>query len=96
MSRTTNVMVGFLAGAAAGMLAGVLLAPDKGSGTRKKIKNKMQDVTGNIAATISDQIDFLEDQIKSLRKNAEREGKKIKSAAVNAEEKIKSGPEPLT
>lgn len=32
-------MWGFLAGAAAGTVAGILLAPDKGSATRTNIKN---------------------------------------------------------
>ena len=36
-SGTRNALLGFIAGAAAGLLAGVLIAPDKGEETRKKM-----------------------------------------------------------
>ena len=34
---TRNALLGFIAGAAAGTLAGILIAPEKGAETRKKI-----------------------------------------------------------
>lgn len=40
---TGKILVGVLAGLAAGTLLGVLFAPDKGSETRKKISNKSSD-----------------------------------------------------
>ena len=41
--KTSQVVTGILAGAAAGALIGVLYAPDKGSNTRKKIMQKGSD-----------------------------------------------------
>ncbi|MFN0047520.1 MAG: YtxH domain-containing protein [Cytophagales bacterium] len=38
--KTGNVVLGILAGFSAGALAGILLAPDKGSNTRRKIVEK--------------------------------------------------------
>lgn len=39
MSKATrNALLGFVAGAAAGALAGVLLAPEKGAKTRRKFR----------------------------------------------------------
>lgn len=38
-----NVLTGMVLGAVAGFLAGVLIAPDKGKNTRKKIKRKAED-----------------------------------------------------
>ena len=43
---TGKVLLGVLAGAAAGALLGVLLAPDKGSETRKKILEKGDEYAG--------------------------------------------------
>jgi gas vesicle protein len=37
MNKTTEIAVAFAAGAAAGLIAGILLAPGKGADTRKRI-----------------------------------------------------------
>jgi gas vesicle protein len=43
-----NVAIGAVAGVAAGALLGVLLAPDKGSETRKKISAKSKDTANSL------------------------------------------------
>lgn len=40
--KNSNVLLGILGGVAAGAIAGILLAPDKGSKTRKKLNKKPQ------------------------------------------------------
>jgi gas vesicle protein len=45
MKSGIKVLAAFLAGAAAGATIGLLLAPDKGSETRKKIKEKISDLS---------------------------------------------------
>jgi gas vesicle protein len=40
MNNAGRVLLGFVAGAAAGAIAGVLMAPDSGDNTRKKIADK--------------------------------------------------------
>lgn len=45
---TGKVLLGVLAGAAAGALLGVLLAPDKGSETRKKIAKTGEDYADSL------------------------------------------------
>jgi len=48
MNTTGKVIIGLLAGAAAGAILGVLFAPDKGSETRRKIAEKSKDVKDDI------------------------------------------------
>lgn len=43
MNSTGKVLLGILAGAAAGAILGILLAPDKGSETRRKLMQKGED-----------------------------------------------------
>ena len=53
-----KVLLGLLAGVAAGALLGILFAPDKGANTRKKIAKKGEDY----ADAIKDKLDgFLDD-----------------------------------
>ena len=53
MNKSAKIIIAFAAGAAAGVLAGILLAPDKGSETRKKIA----EVGKRVGDSISDAIE---------------------------------------
>ncbi|WP_281310230.1 YtxH domain-containing protein [Flavobacterium flavigenum] len=46
--KTSSTLLGILGAAAAGAFLGVLFAPDKGSETRKKIKDKSKDYGDNL------------------------------------------------
>ena len=69
MSAGKKVALGVLAGAAVGAIAGVLLAPDKGSETRKKISKKTSD-TVNAA---KDKVASVVDTIGSKLQNGKEE-----------------------
>lgn len=45
MSKGVNTFVGFVAGAATGAITGMLVAPDKGYKTRKRISKKVGDIS---------------------------------------------------
>jgi gas vesicle protein len=52
MSRG-SIILGVVAGVAAGALIGILFAPDKGDSTRKKIIHKGEDYVGNLKEKIN-------------------------------------------
>ena len=59
----------FITGVAIGVLAGILIAPDKGSATRRKISEKGKDLKDQF----NDFVDYWADKIDSLRGEAEEE-----------------------
>jgi gas vesicle protein len=67
----TKALLGFIAGAAAGALAGILLAPDKGSETRKKISKKTTDLGESLKGSFSDFIDGIKDSYANMKSDAE-------------------------
>jgi gas vesicle protein len=48
MNSTSKILLGFIAGAAIGGALGILLAPDKGSETRRKIVEKGTDLSDSL------------------------------------------------
>jgi gas vesicle protein len=49
-----KVAGGILAGAAAGAIAGILMAPDSGKNTRKKITDKSKKVTADVKSKVTE------------------------------------------
>ena len=62
---TGKVLAGFLIGAAVGAVAGILLAPDKGSVTRKKIADKASETGSAVKESLSEKLDELKDFVVS-------------------------------
>jgi gas vesicle protein len=71
---TRNALLGFVAGVAAGALTGILIAPDKGSKTRK-----------DITETLSEKVDDLKEQVNEVV--TEMRGK-AKEAEEKVKEKV--------
>lgn len=53
MKDFSKVMLSFIVGALAGAAAGILLAPDKGENTRKKIKDSIDDLSEKAKKTVN-------------------------------------------
>jgi len=61
MNKTQSTFVAFLAGAAAGAIAGILLAPDSGKNTRDKLSQATLDLKDQIGTRITDEFSKLKD-----------------------------------
>lgn len=62
MANKTKLILGLVGAAAAGVVVGLLLAPDKGTETRKKIKQTATDWAGHLSdlfSTAKEEIDNL-------------------------------------
>jgi len=61
-----KVLLGVLAGAAAGAVLGILYAPEKGSTTRKKFSRKSYDYTDELESKFNDLIDNITEQFQTV------------------------------
>lgn len=77
MNNTTKIALGILGAAAAGVVIGLLLAPDKGSETRKKVKE-----------TAGGWVDSLSHLFQNGKHEAEAVKEKVKESKATAEEKV--------
>lgn len=88
--NTSKVLLGILGGVAVGAIAGILLAPDKGSNTRKKLRdsgqgyiddikgkldNLSKEVSNKYGSLIGDAKDAVETQVNSFAKQAQNQSK---------------------
>lgn len=53
MKSSSKILISIAAGAAAGLIAGILFAPDKGTETRKKIKRQKEKFADDVKDTIN-------------------------------------------
>ncbi|HEX2395197.1 MAG TPA: YtxH domain-containing protein [Bacteroidales bacterium] len=66
-----KVILGLLAGIAAGALLGVLFAPDKGTETRRKISQKSKDFVDDVKHKYDDFVRGVNEKIDSVKQEAE-------------------------
>lgn len=64
--NSSKVLLGVLGGVAAGALAGILFAPEKGSKTRKKIKYKANDGVDVLKDKFDSLLESLNDKYESI------------------------------
>jgi len=76
-----NAIIGFLAGATAGALIGVLYAPEKGEKTRKNIKKKSSRYAEDMKDSVNEFLDDVKERVEGMKKEANE-------TASNAKEKV--------
>ncbi|WP_219928748.1 YtxH domain-containing protein [Flavobacterium pallidum] len=93
---TGKVVLGALAGLAAGAVLGILFAPDKGSATRGKIAKKGKDSVDGLKQKYTDVVDQISSRFESVKDRASdfyEEGKELaseaKSSATSAANAVK-------
>ncbi|HOZ74603.1 MAG TPA: YtxH domain-containing protein [Flavobacterium sp.] len=64
---TGNTVLGFVAGAAIGAIAGILYAPAKGSETREKLRDGLDDIKNNLQDKFENATDDLKGQISNAK-----------------------------
>jgi len=69
--KTGNVVLGLLAGVAAGAVLGILFAPDKGSTTRRKILHKGGDYADEVKEKFNDLLSSITEQYETVKREAE-------------------------
>ena len=89
MTNDQKVIVGFLVGAAAGALAGILLAPDSGDQTRKKIVSKANDLKDDLGSQLSSTFGRLSEQVtqtlgRTFDSNGDSVARKMANETVDA------------
>lgn len=68
---TGKLVKSILVGAAAGALLGVLLAPDKGEKTRKKISKKSTDLADSLKGNFNEFVDGISGKYKNLKEKGQ-------------------------
>lgn len=76
MNTTIKVIGGFVVGALAGVAAGLLMAPESGDKTRKKLRKEVGKFADNLTQDMEKKIDHLKDDYNEKIDHLANYGKK--------------------
>lgn len=84
MKSSGKILLGVLAGMAAGAVLGILFAPDKGEVTRKKVVKKADDYADGLKEKFNDLLDNLAETIETAKDKAGKVADDAKSKVEDA------------
>ena len=67
---TSKVLLGVVVGLAAGAMAGILMAPDSGSNTRKKLSDRGQGMVDDLKGKFNDFLDGFMSHVETVKDEA--------------------------
>ncbi len=79
-----KVVLGVLAGLSAGALLGILFAPNKGSVTRRKIKEKGEDYADSVKEKLNEIVDDVKEKFDNVKEDVEKEMSEKETASEKA------------
>ena len=88
-TSTAKFLFGFIAGAAAGAVAGLLLAPEKGSDTRKLVAEKAKKYKADLEKELSGKVDDLKEFVNESVDEMKNKISKAEKKAQEAEAEVK-------
>jgi gas vesicle protein len=85
---TGKVLLGLVAGVAAGALLGILFAPEKGSVTRKKMSKKAEDYADGLKEKFNEFVDDISEKFEDVKEEISDfvEPKKSRTETTKKEE----------
>ncbi len=86
--KSSDLFFAFVGGAALGALAGILLAPDKGSETRKKIVDTAKDFSTGIHDKLDDLKESVNSTIDDMKETLHHERMRAEAEAKTAQQKV--------
>jgi len=88
-----KVLLGVLAGLAAGALLGILFAPEKGSVTRKKMSKKAEDYADGLKEKFNEFLDNISDKFEEVKEEVSdlTEQSEVKSGKTKKDVKTATG-----
>jgi gas vesicle protein len=87
MTSNTKIILGMLAAAAAGAAFGVLVAPEKGTELRKKLKTRFDEVLDDVAELLA----LGKEEIKDLYKEAREDMDNMKNNVSESYSQMQHG-----
>ena len=84
MSNSIKLFSAFVLGTAAGFAAGILMAPDKGEKTRKKLLDEMDKVSKDVAKEADKQLAKIKEGYNKKVEELSKEGKTLMESAKKA------------
>ena len=87
---TSKVLLGVVVGLAAGAMAGILMAPDSGSNTRRKISTRGQGYVDDLRSRFNDFLDGFMSHVDSIKEDANDIADRAKTKISDSAKKVGS------